>query len=185
MSWMKWVGLAVGLVLAPVTAGGSLALTGTTLAYAGIGLGIGYWLDEDKKKRDNESKAIEQNTEITKQIRDEITNLQDERSQEASKLNNLEQQQAQKETKLNDPNTPESEKAQIRSEIASIISQRGSAEKRIKELDEKIANLIKANPGVGNANENNTSLPKIGYEKMLMIGGAILIVYLIAKDKDK
>ncbi|CAG8644462.1 8250_t:CDS:2 [Paraglomus brasilianum] len=133
----KAIGTAVGVALAPATGGTSLLVCG------GIGFLAGSALDADIQKKENENKQLNLKGEISKQIREEINNLQNERSQEASQLNNLDQQIAQKQNKLNDPSTSEQEKAQIRSELASLVSQRSDIQGRIKGLDEKIESLIK------------------------------------------
>jgi len=99
-------------------------------------------------------------------------------------LNNLDQQIAQKQNKLNDPNTPESEKAQIRSELASLVSQRSSIQTRIKTLDDKIESLIKqgnktVTGGTGLANI------ELDYNTKLMIGAIIFLVIYFAFIKEK
>ncbi|CAG8735533.1 6238_t:CDS:2, partial [Cetraspora pellucida] len=159
----------------------------TSLAICGgIGFLAGSAIDADIQKRESENKQLNLKGEISKQIREEINNLQNERSQEASQLNNLDQQIAQKQNKLNDPNVSEIEKAQIRSELASLVSQRSGIQGRIKGLDEKIEKLIKqgnrtVTGGTGLANlelDNNTKL---------IIGAIIfLIIYFtFIKEKDK
>ncbi|CAI2191966.1 12302_t:CDS:2, partial [Funneliformis geosporum] len=104
----------------------AIATGGTSLAVQAAAIGGAYLLGE-----------------ISKQIKEEIGNLQNERSNEASQLNTLDQQISQKQSKLNDPNVSETEKTQIRSELASLVSQRSSSQTRIKGLDEKIESLIK------------------------------------------
>ncbi|CAG8653653.1 6800_t:CDS:2 [Ambispora leptoticha] len=149
------------------------------------GFVAGSVIDTDAKKRENENKQLNLKGEISKQIREEINNLQNDRSQEASQLNNLDQQIAQKQNKLNDPNTPEHEKAQIRSELASLVSQRSSIQTRIRALDDKIESLIKqgnktVTGGTGLANI------ELDYNTKLMIGAIIfLIIYFtFIKEKD-
>lgn len=166
--------------MAPATGGTSLAI------YGGIGLLAGSAIDVDMQKIENENKQLNLKGEVSKQIREEINNLQNERGQEASQLNTLDQQISQKQSKLNDPNVPEIEKTQIRSELASLVSQRSSIQGRIKGLDEKIEKLIKQGNqtitgGTGLANlelDNNTKL---------MIGAIIfLIIYFtFIKEKEK
>jgi hypothetical protein len=141
-------------------------------------------MDDDKKKKENENKALNLKGEISKQIREEINNLQNERSQEASQLNTLDQQIAQKQNKLNDPNVSETEKVQIRSEIASLVSQRSSIQTRIKGLDEKIESLIKqGNKTVTGG--GGLSLPEMDHNTKLIIGAIIFLVIYFAFIKDK
>ena len=149
----------------------------------GIGFLAGSALDADLQKRENENKQLNLKGEISKQIREEINNLQSERSQEASQLNNLDQQIAQKQNKLNDPNTPENEKAQIRSELASLVSQRSNIQGRIKTLDDKIESLIKQGKqtvtgGTGLANI------EFDYNTKLIIGAIIFLVIYFAFIKE-
>ncbi|CAJ0830456.1 7084_t:CDS:10 [Entrophospora sp. SA101] len=132
-------------IVATVAVG--IATGGTSLVVQAAAIGgvylVGSAIDDDRKKRENENKQLNLKGEITKQIRDEINNLQDERNQKASQLNTLEQHLAQKQNKLNDPNTPEHEKAQIRSEITSFVSQIDKLKKEINGYDDKINGLIK------------------------------------------
>ena len=112
--------------------------------------------------------------------------MQDERSNEASQLNNLDQQIAQKQNKLNDPNTPEQEKIQIRSELASLVSQRSSIQGRIKGLDEKIEKLIKqSNQAIGGG--GGLSNLEMGPETKLIIGAIIFLViyFTLIKEKER
>ena len=175
---LKIAGAVIGICLAPVTGGTSMAL-----AYGGIGLMAGAAIDADVKKRENENKQLNLKTEISKQIRDEIEKLQNERSSEASQLNNLDQQIAQKQNKLNDPNTPEQEKIQIRSEIASLVSQRSSIQTRIKNLDDKIENLIKQS---GKTITGSGSL-EFDYQTKMIIGAIIFLViyFTLIKEKER
>jgi hypothetical protein len=98
----------------------------------------------------------------------------------------LDQQINQKQNKLNDPNTSEHEKSQIRSELASLVSQRSSMQARIKSLDEKIESLIKQGNkaitgGTGLANM------ELDYNTKLMIGAIIFLViyFTFIKEKEK
>ncbi|CAG8648579.1 5154_t:CDS:2, partial [Ambispora gerdemannii] len=132
-------------IVATVAVG--IATGGTSLVIQAAAIGgaylVGSALDADRKKQENENKQLNLKGEISKQIRDEINNLQDERNQKASQLNTLEQHLAQKQNKLNDPNTPEYEKAQIRSEITSFVAQIDKLKKEINGYDDKINGLIK------------------------------------------
>jgi len=141
-------------------------------------------MDDDKKKKENENKQLNLKGEVSKQIREEINNLQNERSQEASQLNTLDQQLAQKQAKLNDPNTSEHEKTQLRSEITAIVSQRNSIQGRIKALDDKIEGLIKQGKqtitgGTGLANI------ELDYNTKLIIGAIIFLVIYFAFIKER
>src|SRR5947209_2902507 len=147
----------------------------------GIGLVAGHLIDQDKAKKKKENQQLALNSQASKEIKDEVNNLQEQRTKEVSKANTLEQQLVQKQNKLNDPNTSEQEKAQIRSEIASLVSQRSAAEQRIKDYDKKIEDLLKNIPGVKDLASQTTDT-----KKLLIIGGACLAVYLLViKDKDK
>ncbi|KLL04789.1 MAG: hypothetical protein MRERV_4c053 [Mycoplasmataceae bacterium RV_VA103A] len=176
----KAIGTAVGIALAPATGGTSLLICG------GIGFMAGSALDADMQKRANENKQLNLKGEISKQIREEINNLQNERSQEASQLNNLDQQIAQKQNKLNDPNVSEIEKAQIRSELASLVSQRSGIQGRIKGLDEKIEKLIKQGNRTVTGGTGLINLEMDYHTKLLIAATVFLIIYFaFIKDKDK
>src|SRR3954447_24180866 len=133
-----------GTVVAAVATGG-LSI-GIQAAVVGGAFLLGASLDDDRRKRENESEQLKLNTQVTQEIKDAVNNLQNERNQLASQQNTIDQQVAQKQAKLNDPNVSENEKAQIRGEIATLMSQRGSIEQKIKGLNDQIANLIKSNP---------------------------------------
>src|SRR5437763_1408640 len=100
--------------MAVVTGGSSLVVQAACIGGA---LVIGSAIDSDRKKKENENKQLALKGEVSKEIRQEINNLQDERTQKAGQLDSMEQQLAQKRAKLNDPNVSETEKAQIRKEI--------------------------------------------------------------------
>src|SRR4051794_10213366 len=126
------------LVTIVATVAVGIATGGTSLAIQAACVGgtflVANSIDADRKKRENESKQLDLKKGISEEVKKEVENLQKERQQEASKLNNIDQQIAQKQTKLNDPNTSETEKAQIRSEIASLVASKSSAEQSIKNL---------------------------------------------------
>src|SRR4051812_13274382 len=147
---------------------------------------LGSAIDDDKKKQENENKQLNLKGEVSKQIREEINNLQNDRSQEASQLNNLDQQVAQKQNKLNDPNVSETEKTQIRSELASLVSQRSSIQSRIKGLDDKIESLIKQGNRTITSGTGLSNM-ELDYNTKLMIGAIIfLIIYFtLIKEKEK
>lgn len=179
MSFWKIAGLIAGACLAPLTGGTSLIAA--TAVCGGVGLVAGYLLDKDEEKKEKENQQLVLNSQASREIKEEVNNLQNQRTQETSQLNNLEQQLSQKQNKLNDPNTPEQEKTQVRSEIASIVSQKSSLEQKIKSYDTKIDSLLKNMPG-GKASESQV----IDTQKLLIIGGACLAIYLLViKDKDK
>jgi hypothetical protein len=98
----------------------------------------------------------------------------------------LDQQITQKQNKLNDPQVPEQEKAQIRSELASLVSQRGSIQTRIKGLDEKIESLIKQGNKTITGGTGLASL-ELDYNTKLMIGAIIFLViyFTFIKEKEK
>lgn len=170
----KVVGLIGGACLAPFTGGTSLYVS--MAVCGGIGLVAGHFLDDDKQKKEKENQQLALNTQVSKEVRDQIHNLQEDRSKEVSNMNTLDQQLAQKQNKLNDPNISEQEKAQIRSEIASIVSQRGSIEQKIKNYDKQIEQLIKNLPAM------NGSGNQIDTQKLLIIGGAGLVIFLLLKN---
>ncbi|CAI2185952.1 15961_t:CDS:2 [Funneliformis geosporum] len=173
-------------IVATVAVG--IATGGTSLAVQAAAIGgaylVGSAIDSDNKKKENENKQLNLKGEISKQIRDEINNLQNDRSNEASQLNNLDQQIAQKQNKLNDPNVSETEKAQIRSELASLVSQRSSIQTRIKTLDEKIEGLIKQGNKTITSGGGLSSL-EIDYNTKLIIGAIIFLVIYFAFIKEK
>ncbi|CAI2182456.1 9779_t:CDS:10 [Funneliformis geosporum] len=159
--------VAVGIA----TGGASLAVQAAAIGGAYL---VGSAIDSDNKKKENENKQLNLKGEISKQIKEEINNLQNERSQEASQLNTLDQNIAQKQSKLNDPNVSESEKVQIRSELASLVSQRSSSQTRIKGLDEKIESLIKqGNKAVTGG--GGLSLLEMDHNTKLIIGAIIFL----------
>lgn len=175
-NWIKenWVTVAATAVTA-------IATGGTSLIAVGIAAGAGYLLDADRKQRELEEKQLNIAGQAGQAIRGEINNIQDKRTQDVSQLNTLQQQVTQKQAKLNDPNTPEHEKVQIRSEIASAMSQASTIEQRIKGYDKQIEDLLKNVPGA-----NNTKSQGIDTKQLLIIGGACLAIYLLViKDKDK
>src|SRR3954471_5417590 len=131
-------------VMAIATGGLSIGVQAACIGGAFL---LGASLDDDRKKRENESEQLKLNAQVTQEIKEAVNNLQNERANLASQQNTIDQQIAQKQNKLNDPNTSETEKAQIRSEIAALMSNRSGIEQKIKGLDEQIANLIKSNPG--------------------------------------
>ncbi|CAI2178294.1 15690_t:CDS:2 [Funneliformis geosporum] len=171
--------VAVGIA----TGGASLAVQAAAIGGAYL---VGSAIDSDNKKKENENKQLNLKGEISKQIKEEINNLQNERSQEASQLNTLDQNIAQKQSKLNDPNVSESEKVQIRSELASLVSQRSSSQTRIKGLDEKIESLIKqGNKAVTGG--GGLSLLEMDHNTKLIIGAIIFLViyFTFIKEKEK
>lgn len=169
MSWGGWILTGIGLLAAPVTGGASLLLC--------LPQAKELW-NEDKNKREAENRQL--TNQASKEIKNEVNNIQDKRSQDVSQLSTLDQQLAQKQNKLNDPNVSETEKVQIRSEIASMVSQRSAAEQRIKDYDKKIEDLLKSIPGA------KTPGTQIDLNKLLLIGGAGLAIYfLVIKDKEK
>ena len=188
MGLWNWIKENTGKIIATTVV--AVATGGASLAVQAVAIGgaylVGSAIDDDKKKQENENKALNLKGEISKQIREEINNLQNERSQEASQLNNLDQQIVQKQNKLNDPNVSESEKIRIRSELASLISQRSSIQSRIKGLDEKIESLIKqgnktVTGGGGLANM------ELDHNTKLIIGAIVFLViyFTLIKDKEK
>lgn len=188
MSLWNWIKENTTTIVATVVVG--IATGGTSLVVQAAAIGgaylVGSALDADRKKQENENKQLNLKGEISKEIRSEINNLQNERSQEASQLNNLDQQIAQKQNKLNDPNVSKTEKDQIRSELAPLVSQRSSMQTRIKALDEKIESLIKQGKqtvtgGTGLANI------ELDYNTKLMIGAIIFLViyFTFIKEKEK
>ena len=187
MGFWNWIKENTGKIIATgvaavVTGGASLAVQAVTIGGAYL---LGSAMDDDKKKQENENKQLNLKGEISKQIRDEINNLQGERSNEASQLNNLDQQITQKQNKLNDPNTSENEKAQIRSELASLVSQRSSIQGRIKSLDDKIESLIKQGKQTVTGGTGLANL-ELDYNTKLMIGAIIFLViyFTFIKEKD-
>jgi len=177
----KIAGAVAGVLLAPVTGGTSLAI-----GLGAAGFIAGSTIDADIKKRENENKQLNLKGEVSKQIREEINNLQNDRSQETSQLNNLDQQIAQKQNKLNDPNVSESEKAQTRSELATFVSQRSSIQTRIKRLDEKIESLIKQGNKTVTGRGGLSNL-EMNHETKLIIGVIIFLViyFTLIKEKEK
>jgi predicted RNase H-like nuclease (RuvC/YqgF family) len=172
--------------MAVVTGGSSLVVQAACIGGA---LVIGSSIDNDRKKKENESKQIEANKQITGEIKDAVNNLQNDRSQLASQANTIEQQIAQKQNKLNDPNTSETEKAQIRSEIAALMSSKGGLEQKIKGLDKQIADLIKSNPN-SKQEPGLINLPKtqdLDFQTKMIIGAVIFLImyFMMIKDQDR
>ncbi|KLL04215.1 MAG: hypothetical protein MRECE_2c116 [Mycoplasmataceae bacterium CE_OT135] len=169
--------------MAVVTGGTSLAVQAACIGGA---LLVGAAIDNDRKKRENENQQLNLKGEVSKEIRDEINNLQDERSQLASQQNTTDQQIAQKQSKLNDPNISEHEKAQIRNEIASLMSSRGSIEQQIKNLDDKISNLLKNAQQTITGGGGLANL-EMDYQTKLIIAAVVFLViyFLLIKDKDR
>src|ERR1044072_6376249 len=168
------------------TAALAFATAGTSLAVQAVGIGaavlVGSSIDADRKKRENESKQLDLKKDISDETKKEVENLQNQRSQEASEVNTMDRQLAQKQTRLNDPNTPEEEKVQLRSDIATIMANKSSREQNIKNLDSKISGLIKSNPAA-KPESGIINLPKaeeIDFQTKLIIGGIIfLIIYFV------
>jgi len=169
-----------------------IATGGSSLAVQVIGYGsailIGSSIDTDRKKRENEGKQLDLKKDISNETKKEVENLQNQRNQDASEVNTMDQQLAQKQTRLNDPNTPEEEKIQLRSDIATIMANKSSKEQNMKNLDEKISNLIKSNsitkPG------SIINLPKaeeLDFQTKLIIGGIIFLIiyFMVIKDSDR
>ena len=180
------------LVTIVATVAVGIATGGTSLAVQAACVGgaflVANSIDTDRKKRENESKQLDLKKGISDEVKKEVNNLQDERQQEASKINTIDQQIAQNQTKLDNPNISEEEKAQIRSEIASLIASKSSAEQSIKNLDGKISNLIKSNPA--NKSDSIINLPKaeeLDFQTKLIIGGIIFLIiyFMLIKDSDR
>ncbi|CAJ0882531.1 10666_t:CDS:2 [Entrophospora sp. SA101] len=178
----------VGTVI--LTAGAAVLTGGASIGIQAACIGgaflVGASIDADKKKRENENKQLNLKSEVSKEIRDEINNLQDERSQLASQQNTIDQQVAQKQNRLNDPNVSEHEKAQIRSEIAALMSSRSSVEQQIKSLDDKINALLKNAQQTITGGGGLANL-EIDYQTKLIIAAVVFLViyFLLIKDKDR
>lgn len=182
MSLWKVVGLIGGACLAPLTGGTSLIASAALCG--GIGLVAGHFLDLDQEKRNKENQELSLKGEVSKQIKDEVKALQEERAKEASNANNLDQQLAQKQNKLNDPNTPEAEKAQIRSEIAGLIAQKSASEQRIKDLDNRIQGLINSAQKTITGEKELFAINS-QTKMMLVVAGTLVVIYWLNKDKDR
>jgi len=170
-----------------LTAGAAICTGGFSLGAQAAAIGgaflVGSALDADKKKKENERQQLALKGEISKEIRDEINNLQGERSQLASQQNTIDQQIAQKQSKLNDPNISEAEKTQIRGEIAALMSQRGSVEQQIKGLDDRINNLLKNAQQTVTGGGGLANL-EMDYQTKLIIAAVVFLViyFMVIKD---
>ena len=181
----NFVAIAATVAIGIATGGSSLAVQ--VIGY-GSAILIGSSIDTDRKKRENEGKQLDLKKDISNETKKEVENLQNQRNQDASEVNTMDQQLAQKQTRLNDPNTPEEEKIQLRSDIATIMANKSSKQQNMKNLDEKISNLIKSNsitiPG------SIINLPKaeeLDFQTKLIIGGIIFLIiyFMVIKDSDR
>ena len=183
--WVKdnVVTIAGTVAMAVVTGGSSLVVQAACIGGA---LVIGSAIDNDRKKKENENKQLALKGEVSKEIRQEINNLKDERTQLASQANTIDQQIAQKQNKLNDPNTSETEKAQIRSEIATLVSSKGSLEQKIKGLDDKINDLLK-NAQQTITGKGGLANLEMDYQTKLIIAVVVfaIIYFMVIKDNDR
>ncbi|KLL03753.1 MAG: hypothetical protein MRECE_9c003 [Mycoplasmataceae bacterium CE_OT135] len=169
--------------MAVVTGGTSLAVQAACIGGA---LLVSAAIDNDRKKRENENQQLTLKGEVSKEIRDEINNLQDERSKKANEANTTDQQIVQKKNKLNDPNVSEQEKARIRSEITALMSNRSSTEQQIKNLDDKINNLLK-NAQQTVTGGNSLANLEMDYQTKLIIAAVVFLViyFLLIKDNER
>ncbi|CAI2175618.1 14552_t:CDS:2 [Funneliformis geosporum] len=128
----------------------AVATGGASLAIQAVAIGAAYLagsaMDADIKKRENENKQLALAGKAGEVITNQVNGLQNDRSQKVNQLNTLEQQIQQKKSKLNDPNTSESEKAQIRSELISVVEQADKIRNEILDYDKKIEDLLKNIP---------------------------------------
>jgi archaellum component FlaG (FlaF/FlaG flagellin family) len=150
----------------------------------GIGLAAGHFLDLDQEKRNKENKELNLKGEVSKQIKDEVSNLQEERSREISNSNNIQQQIAQKQNLINDPNTPEHVKTQARSDLAALIAQGSSSDAKIKELNDKIKALIDNAQKTVTGDKGLSLEMKPQTKMMLVAAGAVIVIYWLNKDKN-
>jgi chromosome segregation ATPase len=175
LSWVKdnWITVTTTVVATVATGGANLVATA-------IAFGAGYLLDADRKQREQEDKKLNLAGKAGESIRKEVNGLQNQRTQLTNETEELVQQLNKHKSKLNDPNATEEEKNLAKRMIPIIQSNLDDKEGKINDLNKKIDDLLKTTPGV----ENQTQA--IDFNKLLLIGGGALVIYfLLLKDKDK
>lgn len=177
----KIAGVTAGIILAPATGGASLAL-----GCAAAGFVAGSIVDDDMHKREQENKKLVLAGKAGEVITNQVNGLQDDRSKKVAQLNNLEQLIQQKKNKLNDPNVSESEKIQIRSELASFVAQADKLKEEILGYDKKIEELLKNIPDGSEKKKGGLiNLESMDPQTKMIMGAIIFLIIYFAFIKDK
>ena len=170
-------------VAAVVTGGASLVIQAAAIGGAYL---VGSALDADRKQKEQEDKKLNLAGKAGEAITGQVNNLQNQRNQIVQESEDLIKELQKHKAKLNDPNTSETEKAQIRSEIATLVSSKGSLEQKIKGLDDKINDLLK-NAQQTITGKGGLANLEMDYQTKLIIAVVVfaIIYFMVIKDNDR
>jgi len=181
------VGDITGALLAPATFGASMVLSPTARGLVGNVLGDGGSDNDNSTQQLLEQQKLqnEQFNTMMKQNREELEKIRSERAKKEKKIKDNDKELDTLKSKLNNPDTTPEEKERIKKQIILLETDNKQLKEEIKKLIKDEENKEKDKPTLPNPS-TPWKLPKLSmYDKALIAGIVILIIYFLFLKEDK